>query len=133
MQYQQPSAIRSLVDTLPDNVDSAKSLAHEMSCELIVISWNENDLSTLPCLPKKLLDDVVVLLRPMPTSPEGPAVDDVAHEVEIFGIMAAYELQQLGSLRGFGPKMDVRDPDRSVIPVRVHKPPLGNEQSVKLL
>jgi hypothetical protein len=78
-----------------------------------VIAGDIGDLHALAGLPQKLLDNVVVGLRPVPGSAQPPAVDDVADQVDGLGLMMAQEIDQELGLGRLRPEMDVGDEERS--------------------
>jgi len=63
------------------------------ACRLIVVARHVDDLGPLAHLAEHFLDDVVVQLVPVPASLELPAIDDVAHEIEVVGLRVAEELE----------------------------------------
>src|SRR3974390_631178 len=81
---------------------------------LVVIAREIADLRPFPGLAQNLLDNVVVALSPEPRLSQSPAVDDVAHEVEVFGFGVAQEVEEKIGLASAGSQMDVGDPDRAV-------------------
>ena len=56
---------------------------------------------------QKLLEHVVVRLRPVRAAPDFPEVDDVADEVDRFGFRVLQEIQKGFRLGGSGAKMHV--------------------------
>jgi hypothetical protein len=56
---------------------------------------------------RKLLDHVIVRLRPVPTRFQLPAVHDVADEINHVGIIEAQKIEQLFGLAAPGAEVDV--------------------------
>jgi hypothetical protein len=54
-----------------------------------MIAGDIEDLGALPRPAEQFLDHVVVGLGPIPVPVQPPAIDDVAHQIKIFGLMAA--------------------------------------------
>ena len=74
-----------------------------------MIAGNVDDAHALARLAQELLHHVVVRLRPVPTRPELPPVDDVADEVDRIGVMVTEEVEQPIGLTAFGSQMHVGD------------------------
>src|SRR5205814_10424683 len=70
-------------------------------------------LGALARLAQQLLDDVVVALRPVPGLAQPPAVDNVADQIEVFGVGELEEVEQRVGAAAAGAEMDVGDPDRA--------------------
>src|SRR5262249_8532139 len=81
-----------------------------------VIAGNVDDAHALARLAQELLHHVVVRLRPVPTRPELPPVDDVADEVNRIGVVVAQEIEQPIGLAAFGSELHVGDEQRAKRP-----------------
>src|SRR5947209_809905 len=75
-------------------------------------------------LAQQLLHDVVVKLRPIPSGPELPAVDDVAHQIDGLGFVMAQEVEKLLGLAAARSQMDIRQKQCS-------NPPRASRHSFK--
>ncbi|MGY3290466.1 hypothetical protein ACVWWP_003533 [Bradyrhizobium sp. LM3.6] len=111
-------AVHAGVDGVLDDVDAAEMRAVIVAQELVVIARDVDDLGALARLAQKLLDQVVMRLRPMPARFQRPAVDDVADEVDRVCIMEAQEVEQKVGLRTAGSEMNVGDEQRAKAPLR---------------
>ena len=65
-------------------------------------------------LAQQLLHHVVMGLMPVPASPEPPAIDDIADQIEIVGLGVLQKIEEEIGLAAPGPEMDVADPDRAI-------------------
>jgi hypothetical protein len=83
-----------------------------------MVTGNVDDPSTLSRLPQNLLHDVIVRLRPIPRRAQRPAIDDVADEINRFGLVMAEEVEKLVGLTAARTKMHIGDEKRT-------KPPRG--------
>ena len=72
----------------------------------------KRDPRPVPHLAQKLLDDVIVRLRPVRTTPHLPKVDDVADQIDHIGIVVSEEIKKSCRLRGARPKVHIRQEDR---------------------
>ena len=106
------------VDGVLDHVDAAEMRAVIVAQELVVIAGDVDDLGALARLAQKLLDEVVMRLRPVPARFQRPAVDDVADEIDRVGIVEAQEVEQKVGLRTAGSEMNVGDEQRAKAPLR---------------
>jgi hypothetical protein len=70
-----------------------------------------------------------VRLRPIPAAPELPAVDDVADQIQMVGIVVPQKIQQIFDLAAGRSQVDVGDPDRT-IPVRAGSGRSAGNQTV---
>jgi hypothetical protein len=61
-----------------------------------MIARKVEDASSLADLAQQLLDDVVVLLRPIPAAVEAPSVQDVTHEVKPVAFGEPQKIQEQG-------------------------------------
>ena len=83
-----------------------------------MIAGDVDDAGALPRLAQELLDDVVMLLRPVPALLQPPAVDDVADEIDRLGVVVAQEVEEQPGLAAAAAEMDVGDEDRPEVPGR---------------
>jgi hypothetical protein len=51
-----------------------------------VVAWDIDEANALAHFPQKLLNDVVVLLWPVPARLQAPAINDVPDEINRIGI-----------------------------------------------
>ena len=78
-----------------------------------MIAGHIDDLRALAPLAQELLDDVVMRLRPVPASLQPPAVDDVADQIDLLGLVLAQKVDQQTRLASRGAKMDVGQEQRT--------------------
>src|SRR5438552_16232048 len=76
----------------------------------VVVTWDVNDARALARFAENLLDDVIVLLRPVATTAQLPDVDQVAHDVKRFELIFAQEIEQRARVRATRAQMDVGNP-----------------------
>jgi hypothetical protein len=76
-----------------------------------VIARDVGDAAAFAGPAQDLLDDIVVALLPEPAALEAPAVEHVAHQVEVVRVVMLEEVQQAVGLAGRGAEVNVRDPD----------------------
>ena len=81
------------VHRVAHDLDAAERQPDELARELVVIARHEDHARAVPDLAQQLLDDVVVLLRPVPARAQAPAVDDVADEKDRVGVVVTQEVE----------------------------------------
>src|ERR1043166_8489704 len=84
--------------------------------QFVVVSQDVNYACALACLAQDFLDDVVVLLRPVNSAPQGPDVDQVTDDVQRTKIMLPQEVQQRRSIATARSQVRVGDPRRAMPP-----------------
>ena len=62
---------------------------------------------------QNLLDDVVMLLRPVAAAAYLPDVNEIAHDIKHLEIVLAQEIEQSGSTARTRSQMDIRYPGRA--------------------
>src|SRR5213592_5260503 len=60
---------------------------------LVVVTGDVNDARSLARFAENLLDDVVVLLRPVTAATQLPDVDQIAHDIERLAFVFAQEIE----------------------------------------
>ena len=118
MGHQEASAVCGDVDRVPQHLHIAKPVPDEVTRGFIMIAGDINDLNALPGQPEDLLDHIIVRLRPVPSVPELPAVDDVAHQVQGVEFRGPDEVEQEFGLAAPGAEVDVGNEDRPVLVIR---------------
>ena len=78
-----------------------------------MIAGNVDDTSTLARLTENFLHDVIVRLWPIPGGAQRPPVDDVADEINHFGVVMAEEIEELVGLTAARTKMHIGDEERT--------------------
>ena len=86
---EKPLAVRRRVFGVADDLDAAERQADELPREFVVIARHEHHARAAPDLAQKLLDDVVMRLRPVEARAHAPAVEDVADEIDRVGVVVA--------------------------------------------
>ena len=81
------------MDRVAHDLDAAERQSNELAGELVVIAGHEDHARAVADLAQKLLDDVVVLLRPVPARAQAPAVDNVADEKDRVGLVVLQEIE----------------------------------------
>jgi len=108
------AAVCSGVNGVFDDLDSAKVRAVIVAKELVMIAGNIDKPRTFACLAQQLLNDVVVSLRPVPVGAQRPAVNDVANEIDGFGVVEAQEVDEFLGLRAARSEMNVGDKEAAI-------------------
>ena len=85
--HEQFFAVGRLVDDMVDNLDAAELHAEKFAGEFVVIAGNEDHAGAFADLAQQFLHDVVVGLWPVPAGFQPPAVDDVADEEKLLGLL----------------------------------------------
>ena len=109
VQDQQATAIGGLVNRLAQDLDVAEHHAVVVAEQVVVIARDVDDARAVLGLAEDRADDVVVGLRPEERLAQAPHVDDVADEVERFGLDRAQEVQQVSGAAAAEAQVDVRD------------------------
>ena len=104
------------MDGLALDRDAAEMRAAIFAHGFVVIAGNEDQLGPLADLAQELLQHVVVGLRPVDAAPNAPEIDDVADQINAWGVVAAQKFEKGLGLTCLGPKMDVRNKERPVTP-----------------
>ena len=112
MDYKHPAAIDQTMNGMLLHGDVAIG-AVKFGEQIIVITEDVNGPRTFTRFHKNLLNDVVMLLRPINTAPQLPDVDQVPHNIESVEFVIAQEIQQCARVRATRPQMHVRNPGRS--------------------
>jgi len=68
-----------------------------------VVTWDVNDARSLARFAENLLDDVVVLLRPVTTATQLPDIDQIAHDIERLAFVFAQEIEQRAGIAATRP------------------------------
>ena len=96
------------------HLDAAEMRAVEFAQEFVVVARHIDDPGALAALAQKLLDHVVVGLRPEPAGFQPPPVDDVADEVDRVRLVMLEEFEQRLRLASLRAQMHVRDEEGAV-------------------
>jgi hypothetical protein len=67
---------------------------------------------------QNLLDDVIMLLRPVTATAHLPDIDQIADDVEHLEIVLTQKIEEWGRAAGARPKVDIRDPGGANAPGR---------------
>jgi len=100
------------VNGLPRHRHIAKSHAHELFDELVMVAADIDDLSLPAAFAEQFLDEHIVVVAPEPAEFQFPAINEIADDVKILAIHPAQKAQQFRHAGVLGAEMDVRDPDR---------------------
>ncbi len=102
------------VERFAAHMDVTERKVAELTRGFVVIARHVDDLGAFARFAQHLLHDVVVRLRPVPAFLQLPAVDDVAHEVEVFRLVVPQEVEQIRRLTTARAEVDVGQPDGAV-------------------
>src|SRR5205823_2026275 len=72
---------------------------------------------------KNLLDDVVMLLRPVNPAPQLPDVDQIAHDIECLELVLAQKIEQRACVRATRAQMNIGNPRRADATDGIWSPP----------
>ena len=107
MKYQHFATIDQLVGRFFHDVDAAEIFAHISTQEFIMIAGNINDVRALPDFPQQFLDYDIVERWPVPDALKPPAIDNIAHQKNGFGVIMLEQVEQLLGLAAAGSEMNV--------------------------
>ena len=93
------------------DLDVAEHHAVVVAKHAVVIAGDVDDARALLGLAEDRADDVVVRLRPEERLAQAPDVDDVADQVERFGLDRAQEVEQVRGAAAPESQVDVGDED----------------------
>ena len=71
------------MDSVPTQLDAAEIRSRVVAKAIVVIAGNVDDTRSLAGLAQKLLQDVVMALRPVRAAADFPEVYDVADQVKV--------------------------------------------------
>jgi hypothetical protein len=115
MDHQQLPAVGRQVDRLRFDTDVTEGELAVLTRRLVVIARDIDDVGALARLAQHFLHDVVVRLGPVPPAPQTPAIDDVAHEVEVFALVFLQEVEQHLGLATARAEMDIGNEDGAMV------------------
>lgn len=95
--------------------NGAEAEFRELLEEFIVIAGDDRDARLLAMLAKQFLDQDVVFLGPIPFPAQFPAVDEIAHDVEVLALGVAQEGEKFADLGMSGSQVNVRDPNGAIV------------------
>jgi hypothetical protein len=84
--------------------------AGEIRNQLVVIPGNVNNARALARFAQNFLDNVVVLLRPVPPTAHRPDIDQVAHNVQSLEIVRAQKIEQHCGIAAARTQVRIGDP-----------------------
>ena len=111
-------AVGGRVQHVVFDLDAAELHADEIAGEFVVVAGHEHDAGALAHLAQQFLHHVIVGLRPVPAALQPPAVDDVADEKKLVGVVVPEEIEQKFSLAAACAQMNVGNEQRAVAPGR---------------
>ena len=106
MNHKHAAAVGQTMDSMLLHLDVAIS-AVKFGEQIIVIARDINGPCAFARFAQNLLNDVVMLLRPINTAPQLPDVDQIAHNVESFKVVFAEEVEQCPSVRATRSQMHI--------------------------
>jgi hypothetical protein len=86
VQDEKPPPVRGYVRGFGQDRYAAEPVSGEIAETLVVVAGNIDNARSLARLAQEFLDDVVMILAPVPGAPHAPDIDDIADEVEIVGL-----------------------------------------------
>src|SRR6266498_3372672 len=109
MDYEHAAAIRQTMNGMFLHADVAAG-AIKFGEQIAVVTWDVNSPGAFAEFAQNLLDDVIMLLRPVNAAPQLPDVDQVAHHIERFEFVLPQEIEQRARVRSTRAQMHIRDP-----------------------
>ena len=91
------------------DLDAAEMHAAVVAQTLVMIAGDKHDPRALARLAQQLLQHVVMRLRPNGPPLHAPEVDDVADQIDGFGVVMLQEVQEHSRLGSACSKMQIRD------------------------
>jgi len=79
-----------------------------------VVADDVDDFRSLPAFAQKFLDHIVVFLRPVDASAQGPDVDEVANKVEGVELHILQKIEEDASLASARAKVNIRNPASAI-------------------
>ncbi len=77
-----PAPVRTGMNYLALDSDAAELRPAILSHSFVVIAWNVDNLGSLPHFAEKLLQNIVVRLRPVDPTPNAPEVHNIANKID---------------------------------------------------
>ena len=77
----------------------------------VVVADDVDDFGALPAFAQKLLNDIVVFLRPVEVLPQAPQIDHVTDEIQSVGVNIAKKIEQRGGVAAAVTEVNIRDED----------------------
>src|SRR6202011_4695595 len=78
--------------------------------KFVMVARDVNHMRAFACLPQNFLDDIIMRLRPVDSTPELPDIDQVANDVERSNVIIPQKRQQGQGIAGPCAKVNVRNP-----------------------
>jgi hypothetical protein len=104
------------VDRTIHDLNPAEVRSNIVAEKLVMISRDVDQPNAFSYLAEELLNDVVMLLRPVPTGLEPPAVDDVADKVDRIGVDGPKKIKQQVALTTLRAEVQIGDEECAVPP-----------------
>src|SRR6266496_4965168 len=101
MNHKHPAAISQTMNGMFLHGDAAVG-AVKFGEQIAVVTWDVNSPGAFAEFAQNLLDDVIMLLRPVNAAPQLPDVDQVAHHIERFN---SYSRRKSSSAPAFAPRV----------------------------
>ena len=95
--------------------DATEMVTHKAACEFIVVAGDVDHMAAFAGTAQQLLHHVVVGLRPIPFAAQLPAVDDVAHQIQVIAGVGLQKLNQGLGLASGCAQMQIGDKNGSVM------------------
>ena len=111
MNYEHPAAIGQAMNGMLLHRDVAIG-AVKFGEQIIVIARDIDGPRAFARFPENLLNDIVMLLRPVNPAAQLPDVDQVAHHIKSLKFVLAQKIEQRARVRATRAQMHVRDPHR---------------------
>lgn len=113
MHNQIASSVRGFMNGRLQHFDAAEVGAIITAQKLVVIAGKIDDAGAFAGLPEQLLHHIIVMLRPVPSGAQLPAVDDVPDQVNSVGVVIAQEIEQTAGLATACTEVNVGNEERA--------------------
>lgn len=114
VQDPEAASVGCFVHGVGQDDDAAEGESCEFVKKFVVVSGNADHTGALAHFAQEFLDHIVVGLGPVPGAFERPAIEDVAHEIPVVGIVVLEKVEELMGLAGAPPEVEVGNPDGPV-------------------
>ena len=94
--------------------DSTKAKSEKLPRSFVVIAGNVGDVRAFTRLAEHFLHNVIVPLMPVPAALQGPAVDNVADQIQILRFCVLQEFKQQVGLAANRAQVNIGNPDSAV-------------------
>src|SRR6266481_925930 len=107
MDYEVAFSIGGDVDSSFDESQAAEIQAMKLFQKLVMVAGDKCDAGMLPIFAEQLLDENIIVLRPMPLPAQLPAIYEIADEIELLAFCFTEKIKQFADLGMPGSQVNV--------------------------